>query len=156
MTDNRTAYVTTLDWLEEHFGIQHIRISAYNSRANGIIKWQHCMIRESIVKACKGNILKRLTVTPYAFWADQATTCESTGHSPFYMAHGVKPVLLFDILLATFLVPNLNPLSTVELIATHTRQLQRCEDDLAAIHSNMLKSRFESVQQFERQYEGTI
>ncbi len=66
-------------------------------------------------------------------------------------------VLPFDITLATFLVPNLaNPLSTAELIATRIHQLQRREDDLAAIHTNVLKSRFESVQQFERQYVNTI
>ena len=47
-------------------------------------------------------------------------------------------------------------LSTAELISTRTRQLQRREDDLAAIHSNILKSRFESVRQFERQFENTI
>lgn len=71
------------------------------------------------------------------------------GHSPFYMAHGIEPVLPLDITLATFLVLNFaNPLSTAELIATC--QLQRREDDLAAIHLNVLKSRFESVQQFER------
>ena len=157
VTDNGTAYVAALDWLAERFGIRHIRISAYNSRANGIVERQHRTIRESIVKACEGNIAKWPVVAPYAFWADRATTRKSTGHLPFYMAHGVEPVLLFDITLATFLVLNLaNPLSTVELIATRTRQLQRREDDLAAIHSNVLKCRFESVRQFERQYEGTI
>ncbi len=66
-------------------------------------------------------------------------------------------MLPFDITLGTFLVPNLtNPLSTAELIVTRIHQLQRREDDLAAIHSNVLKSRFESVWQFKRQYENTI
>jgi len=66
------------------------------------------------------------------------------------MAHGIEPVLPFDLTLATFLVPNLaNPLSTAELIVTWICQLQRHKGDLAAIHSNMLKSRFESVWQFE-------
>ncbi len=73
------------------------------------------------------------------------------------MAHGIEPVLPFDLTLATFLVTNLaNPLSTAELIATRIHQLQRCKGDLAAIHSNVLKSRFESIWQFERQYENTI
>ena len=73
------------------------------------------------------------------------------------MAHGIEPVLPFDITLATFLVPNLtNKLSTTELIATRTRQLQKREDDLAEIHSNIVKSRFESVRQFKRQFESTI
>jgi hypothetical protein len=73
------------------------------------------------------------------------------------MAHSIEPVLPFDITLATFLVLNLtDKLSTVDLIATHARQLQRCEGDLAAIHANILKSRFESVCQFERQFKNMI
>jgi hypothetical protein len=149
MTDNGTAYVAALDWLTKHYGIQHIRILAYNSHTNGIVERQHCTIHESIVKACEGDTSKWLTVAPLTFWANRATTCKSTGHLPFYMAHSVEHVLLFDITLA-------NPLSTVELIAMHTCQLQRHEDDLPAIHSNMLKSRFKSVQQFEHQYKNTI
>ena len=73
------------------------------------------------------------------------------------MAHGIGPVVPFDIILTTFLVPNLtNKISTVELLATRARQLQRREDDLAASHSNVLESRFESVCQFERQHKNTI
>jgi hypothetical protein len=73
------------------------------------------------------------------------------------MAHGVKPVLPFDITLATFLVPDVaQQLSTADLIAVRTRQLQRRESDLAAVHSNVLRSRFESVKQFERSFKRTI
>jgi hypothetical protein len=50
VTDNGMANVVALDWLAERFGIRHIRISAYNSRANGIVERQHRTIRESIVK----------------------------------------------------------------------------------------------------------
>jgi transposase InsO family protein len=157
VTDNGTAYVATLNWLTKRYRIQHIWILAYNSHANGIIERQHHTIRESIVKVCKGNTSKWPTVPPLAFWADQATTHKLMGHLPFYMAHSVEPVLLFDITLTTFLVLNLtNPLSTVELIAMHTCQLQRRKDDLAAIHTNVLKSHFESVHQFEWQYKSTI
>jgi hypothetical protein len=73
------------------------------------------------------------------------------------MAHGIEPVLPFDITLSTFLVPNLtDKFSTANLIATRARQLQRREDDLAAIHSNVVKSHFESVHQFECHFENTI
>ena len=41
MTDNGTAYVAALEWLAKRYGIRHIRISAYNSRANGIVERQH-------------------------------------------------------------------------------------------------------------------
>jgi hypothetical protein len=44
VTDNGTTFIAALDCLTDHYGIQHIRISAYNSHANGIVEWQHCMI----------------------------------------------------------------------------------------------------------------
>jgi transposase InsO family protein len=157
VSDNGTPYVAALDWLADRYGIKHIRISAYNSRANGIVERQHRTIRESLVKACEGNVSKWPTCAPHVFWADRATIRKSTGHSPFYMAHGVEPLLPFDITLATFLVPDLTcPLSTATLIATRARQLEMREDDLAAIRDNILKSRLASVRQFERQFENTI
>ena len=161
MADNADLrnFVAVLDWLADRYGIRHIRvrISAYNSRANGIVERQHRTIRESIVKACEGNIAKWPAITPHAFWADRATTRKSTGHTPFYMAHGVEPILPFDITLATFLVPNISTtLSTTDLLAIHARQLQKHEVDLAAIHTNVLKSCFKSVQQFEQAYEKSI
>ena len=157
VTDNGTPYVAALDWLAERYGIRHIRISAYNSRANGIVECQHRTIRESLVKACDGNTAHWPTIAPLVFWADRATIRKATGYSPFYMAHGIEPVLPFDITLATFLLPDLaRPMSTEDLITARCRQLELRKDDLAAIHTNVLKSRFASVRQFERQFKHTI
>ncbi len=126
ITDNGTAYVTALDWLANKYGIQHIRISAYNSRANRIIECQHHTIRESLVKACEGDNSKWPTLAPLVFWADCATTRKSTGYTPFYMAHSIEPILPFDLTLTTFLVPDLGqPLSTVNLITIQAHQLQK-------------------------------
>jgi hypothetical protein len=73
------------------------------------------------------------------------------------MAHGVEPILPFDITMATFLVPNLTkPLATADLIAIRAHQLQRREDDLATIRDNIYKARLSSIRQFERQFEKTI
>jgi hypothetical protein len=83
------------------------------------------MIRESIVKACEGNISKWPLVAPYTFWADRATTRKSTGHSPFYMAY-IEPVLPHQH--NPFHIPRsssqtTHKLSTADLIATRARQL---------------------------------
>jgi hypothetical protein len=79
------------------------------------------------------------------------------GHSPFYMAHGIEPVIPFDIALSTFLIPNLtDKLSTANLIVTHAWQLQRHEDNLMVIYSNIIKSCLESVHQFKHQFENMI
>ena len=157
VTDNGTAYIAALDWLANKYGIRHIRISAYNSRANGIVERQHRTIRESLIKACQDDTSQWPTLAPLVFWADRATTRKSTGHSPFYMAHGIEPILPFDLALATFLVPDLcQPLSTADLLAARARQLQQRQEDLDSIHDRILKSRFASVQQFEKQYKNLI
>lgn len=104
---------------------------AYSSRANRIVERQHHTIRESIVKACEGTISKRPEIAPQADWA---TTCNSTGHTPFYMAHGIKPILPFDITLFTLLVPDIpSILDAAKLLAIQTRQLQMHEDDLGTL-----------------------
>ena len=70
ITDNGTPYIAALDWLASRYSINHIHISAYNSSTNGIVERQHHTIQESIVKTCKGNILKWPVITPHAFWVD--------------------------------------------------------------------------------------
>jgi hypothetical protein len=157
VTDNGTTYVVVLDWLSSRYGIRHIRISAYNSRANGIVERQHRTICNSLVKACDGDASRWPAVAPFVFWADRATTRKATGYSPFYMAHGVEPILPFDVTLATFLVPNLvDPLTTDKLIAIRAWQLEKRQDDLATIHTHILKSRFTLAQHFERRHTHTI
>jgi len=157
VTDNGTAYIAALNWLADRYGIHHICISAYNSQANGVVERQHRTVRDSIFKACDGDSSRWPAVAPFTFWADRTTICKSTGFSPFYMAHGVEPTLPFDITQATFLVPDLtHPLSTEDLIAARTRQLQKRPADLAAIHDRIRASRHASVCQFEKQYANTI
>jgi len=73
------------------------------------------------------------------------------------MAHGVEPILPFDITLATFLVPNLTKLLlTADLLTVHARQLELHESNLASIHDNVLKARLASVEQFKRRYKNTL
>jgi len=73
------------------------------------------------------------------------------------MAHRVEPLLPFDIMLTTFLVPNLTkPLSTANLIVTCAHQLKLHNDDLIAIRDNILKSHLASARRFECQYENTL
>ncbi len=73
------------------------------------------------------------------------------------MAHGVEPLLPFDITLATFLIPDLTkPITTDELIATRARQLQAREKDLSSIRDNIVKSHLASTRDFERRYAHTI
>jgi len=118
VTDNGVLIVAGLDWLSKTYHINHIWISPYNKQANGVVERSHRTIHESIVKTCEGDMSRWTTVAPFAFWADRVTVCKSTGYLPFYMAHGVEPVLPFDLTEATYLIPKLDkPLTEEELLA---------------------------------------
>jgi hypothetical protein len=73
------------------------------------------------------------------------------------MAHGVEPVLPFDLTHATFLAPKLDrPLTTEELIAHRARQLEKREGDLAEIEEKILKSRYASIAYFMKKNSANI
>ena len=79
---------------------------------------------------------------PQVFWAERDTIRKATGYSPYFMAHGVHPLLPFDILEATYLAPNQNfGISTEELIAIRANQLARRPEDLDEMRNRVAKSR---------------
>ena len=55
VTDNGPAFLKALAYLEKRYHIRHIRISGYNSRANGLVEHSHFEVREAIFKACDGD-----------------------------------------------------------------------------------------------------
>jgi len=157
VTDNGTPFVAALDWLAQKYHIRHIRISAYNSKANGIVERSHQTIRDSLIKACNGDISQWPTLAHHVFCSNRITTRQSTNHTPFFIAHGTKPLLPFNITKATFLLPNIPvQIPTSTLIAIRAWQLAKQEEDLAHIHTRILKSRFASIKDFERRFANMI
>ena len=63
-------FVKALGYLEKHYHIKHIRISGYNSRANGLVERAHFDVRQSLVKACDGEPNKWSTTAYSVFWAE--------------------------------------------------------------------------------------
>ena len=73
------------------------------------------------------------------------------------MAHGVKPVLPFDVAEATYLAPTLDaPVTTEDLLSIRARQLEKRQEDLEAIKERVLKARYDSIAQFERRFANLI
>ena len=117
VTGNGPAFVAATGYLSEKYGIHHIKISPYNSQANGLVERKHFDIHESIMKACNNDHTKWFLMVPVVFWADCVTICQLTGYSPFFIAHGVEAVLPLDIAEATYLLPPRKvPMSTRSLI----------------------------------------
>ena len=121
ITDNRAPYIAALDVLRDRYGINHIRISPYNSQANGIVERRHYNVWESLIKTTDGDAAKWSQAMPSVFWAEHITIHPSTGFSPYYIAHGIELTMLLDIMEAMYLCPPMSTeVTTQELLIYHT------------------------------------
>ena len=156
-TDNGPEVKGAFSRLMDKYGIPLIRISPYNSRANGVVERGHFTIREAIVKACgptEDDVKNWPDHLPHAFFADRITTRPSTNYSPYYLIYGTEPLLPFDLTEASFLSDSYRSgMSTVELIAARIRQLEKRPEDIAKAAALLAKHRFKSKEQFEKKFE---
>ncbi|EKM48043.1 uncharacterized protein PHACADRAFT_109473 [Phanerochaete carnosa HHB-10118-sp] len=116
-------------------------------------RYGHFIIRESLVKLCDGKIRRWPGYVQQAFFADKITVRRQTGFSPFYLLHGIYPVLPFDLAEASFMVDGFKSgMSSEELLTLRIRQLEKKPEDLAKASEVLQKHRFRSKDQFEQRY----
>src|SRR6267154_1985884 len=158
VTDNGSAYVAALDLLASRYHVTHIRISPYNSQANGIVERRHYDVREAIMKSSEGDESCWFKHAHSVFWAERITILKSTGLSPYFMVHGIEPLFPFDLAEATYLAPISlqDEYSTTELVAWHAHQMQKQHEDLELIKEQVLKARYRSMKDFERAHLSQI
>lgn len=150
VTDNGSELQAAVTLLMDRYKILHIKISAYNSKANGVVERGHFTIREAIMKACEGATKKWPDFVPHAFFADKVTVRRATGYSPFYLLHGVHSVLPFDLAEASFIIINQQNMTSEDLSAARIRQLQKKPEDLERAAATLRKNRLRSKKQFEK------
>jgi hypothetical protein len=151
VTDNGSAWVKAIEWLSKRYGINHIKVSGYNSRANGIVERRHYDVREAISKACEGDLQLWTERVFYVFWAERVSIQKSTGYSPYYLAHGVEPLFPFDIAEATYMTRVTGErLSTEELVAMRAKQLMKRPEELAELKSKVYEARVKGIRQWEK------
>jgi hypothetical protein len=151
VSDNAPQYIQAIEYLAQKYHIRYIRISPYNSQAQGPIERRHYDVRESIIKAADGNESKWREVVASVFWAERVTIQRSTGYSPYYLAHGVEPLFPFDLAEATYLAPKLDQIvKTEDLIVRQAKMLQKRPKDLERVREQVVKARLTTVRQFEK------
>jgi hypothetical protein len=157
VTDNGAAFLKALAYLEKHYHIKHIRISGYNSRANGLIERSHFDVREALFKACDGDQSKWSSVAHSVFWAERVTVKRRMGCSPYFAATGTHPLLPIDIAEANYLLPPPDSiLSTTDLIARRAITLQKRRDQLAKLKTKVYEARVQAAIIFKREHGHTI
>ena len=157
VTDNGPSFGKEFSDLLQKYGIRHIKISPYNSQANGAVERGHYNIREALVKLCKGDLSKWPLFVQAANYADRITVRKATGYSPYYLLHGVHPLLPGDLTDATFLVTDFKPgMTRDELVQARARQLLRLPEDMARARRILKKSRFQSKKAYEKKFARRI
>jgi len=157
ITDNSSTYRAAVAWLEQKYGIVGIKISAYNSRANGKIERPHWDVRQMIWKATGGNPSKWYWFFFHILWADRITIRKRYGCSPFFMVTGAHPILPLDVQEATWLV-NLpgRILSTAELVGYRARALAKHRQHVIDMRVRIDKGKREWLLRYERDNQATI
>ena len=117
VTDNGAPFLKALAYLSKRYHINHIRISGYNSRANGIVERPHFDVRQALFKVVDGEENKWSQAAYSVFWSERVTVRKRMGCSPYYAATGTHPLIPLDILEATYLQPAPESvMSTTDLI----------------------------------------
>ena len=157
VSDNGPPFIKALDYLAKKYHIHHIRISGYNSRANGLVERPHFDVRQALFKSVDGDQSKWSQGAYSVFWADRITIRRRMGCSPYFAATGTHPILPLDIAEATYLLPPpTSTLSTTDLIAIRAIALQKRHAHLSALHSRVMAARLDAAVRFERDHAATI
>ena len=156
ITDNGTAYIAAAKILSDQ-GVNFIRISPYNSRANGPVEWRHRDVREALMKTAAAEGVTWVDVLPQVFWAERTTVQKATGYSPYFLVHGVEPVLPFDITEVTYLSPKITGLvSTSDLLARRASALVDREAKLEKVKEKLWESRKAVVRRYLEVHGTTV
>lgn len=153
VTDNGPSFSREFADLLKQYGIRHIRISPYNSQANGVVERGHYNIREALVKLCEGDLSKWPLMVSAATYADRITIRRTTGFSPYYLLHGIHPFMPGDLTDATFHIADYRPgMTSQELIMARTRQLLRLPEDTEKARKILGSSRSRFKEAYDRKY----
>lgn len=141
----------------DKLGIPHIPISPYNSKANGVVERGHFIIREAIVKSCGHQMNLWPKKVPAAFFSDRITVSQVTGYSPYFLLHGVEPVLPFDLVEATFLVEGFKSgMAPEDLLVLRMRQLEKRPEDIQRAAFRLTQCRMKSKSEFEKKFQAKL
>nr|VWP00813.1 Uncharacterized protein [Ganoderma boninense] len=142
ITDNGAPWVAACTYLEEKYHLHHIRISGYNSKANGVIERPHFNVRDALFKATDGDGPHWHQAVHTVLWADLT---------------GSQPILPLDFKEATYLVgPPDALLSTEDLIANRAIALQKRAEDVQRLRSTVYETRLREAAEFEARHRATV
>ena len=157
VSDNGKPFIAALGHLASKYHIKHIRISGYNSRANGIVERSHFDVRQALFKASDRAQNRWSQSAQSVFWSERVTPRKRMGCSPYFALTGTHPLLPFDVVEANYLLPPPESLmSTTDLVARRAIALQKRQEDLKDLKLRVHQARNKAAIKFERDHSHKI
>jgi Integrase zinc binding domain len=157
VTDNAPQFIAALKWLNAKYGIIGIKISPYNSQANGPVERGHWDMRQSLYKATGGDPKKWYWFFPQVLWADRITIRRGLGCSPYFAVCGAHPITPLDIEEATWLVEYPGEiLSEADLIGLRARALAKHSYHVEEMRERVDEEKRKAVRRYEEIHKHTI
>ena len=157
VTDNAPQMLALTKWLRDKYGVRGIRISPYNSQANGKIERAHFDIRQALAKATSGNLHHWFYFLKHILWADRITTRKSLGCSPYFFVLGAEPILPLDLVESTWLVKTPERVWTrEELIGFRAQALAKHRTHVLDMVQRVSENKRRNLRKFEQDYMHTI
>jgi len=158
VTDNGSSFIAAVQWIEKKWGIKHVKISPYNSQANGTIERPHWDIRQMLYKAAgAANVKQWYWFFNSVLWADRITIRRRSGCSPYFMVTGAHPILPLDAEEATWLVkPPEGVISEEELIGMRARALAKHRVHVEQMRKRVDKEKLNRLKAYERDFKAVI
>ena len=158
VTDNGESFKAAVQWIAQKWGIKHITISPYNSRANGTVERPHWDIRQMLYKATgAANVGKWYWFLSAVLWADRVSIRRRTGCSPYFMVTGAHPILPLDAKEATWLVrPPAGVMTEEEMIGMRARALAKHRIHVEQMRKRVDEEKLKCLKAYERDFKAVI
>ena len=158
VTDNGTPFIAATDWLHDKYGIVKVRISPYNSQANGKIERPHWDLRQMLYKATgANNTSKWYWFLNAVLWADRTSIRKRMGCSPYFLVTGAHPTLPLDVKEATWLIElPTGVLTEEELIGCRARALAKHRLHIDEMRARVDKNKLIELKRYEADHKAVI
>lgn len=131
-------------------GIRRTTISAYNSKANGMIERGHQPIIVALIALTKRGKKSWLEHLPTVLFADRTTIHRPTGCTPFYMVYGREAVLPVETRFPTWRTLGWDEVhDRAELLELRTRQIEMRDEDMEESRLKKERSRKQGQAYFD-------
>jgi hypothetical protein len=135
------------------WGINRIRISPYNSRANGTIERGHRTILGALSKMTDGGMKRWMQYLHSVLLAERITTYRPTGKDLFSLVYGREYILLIESKFPTWRILEWEKVrDRDELLALRARQLEMRDADIEEILTCKKRVREEGKEAFNQSH----